>query len=58
MTMKRKTRPINWDNLELQAYNLRYEPIAPEEKLKKAQKLAAIFRKNRQPLPNQLAILV
>ncbi len=58
MTTKREAKPINWDNLELQVYNLRYEPISPEEKLKKAQKLAAIFRKNRQPLPNQLAILV
>jgi len=55
---KKKARPIDWDTLELQAHNLRCEPMSPEDRLRKAQKLAATFRNHGQPLPNSLAVLV
>ena len=55
---KRKAKPIDWDVLDLEVHNLRYEHISPEERLKKAEKLAEIYRKAGKPLPNRLAILV
>ena len=55
---KRKAKPIDWDALDLEVHNLRYEQISPEERLKKAEKLAEIYRKAGKPLPNSLAVLV
>jgi len=55
---KKKGRPVDWDRLELQAHDLRYEPMSPEDRLRKARKLAATFRAHGQPLPNSLAVLV
>jgi hypothetical protein len=55
---KKKARPVDWDALELQAHDLRYEPMSPEDRLRKAQKLAARFREHGQPLPNCLAVLL
>ena len=52
---KRKRKPIDWDAMELQAFNLRFEPISPQDKVKKARKLAATFWKHNQPLPDELA---
>ena len=52
---KRKRKPIDWDAMELQAFNLRFEPISPKDKLKKARKLAIAFRRYNQPLPDELA---
>ena len=55
---KKKSRPIDWDALDIEVYNLRYERISPEERLKKASKLAAIYRQAGKPLPDRLAVLV
>ena len=55
---KRKAKPIDWDALDLEVRNLRYEQISPEERLRKAGKLAEIYRKAGKPLPNSLAVLV
>lgn len=52
---KRKRKPIDWDAMELQAFNLRFEPMSPQDKLKKARKLAITFRRYNQPLPDELA---
>jgi len=52
---KRKRKPIDWDAMELQAFNLRFEPISPQDKLKKARRLATTFRRYHQPLPDELA---
>jgi|GEM_PF-3237610 len=52
---KRKRKPIDWDAMEFQAFNLRFEPISPQDKLKKARKLAITFRMYHQPLPDELA---
>ena len=52
---KRKRKHIDWDAIELQAFNLRFEPISPKDKLEKARKLAATFWKHNQPLPDELA---
>ncbi len=51
---KRTGKPIDWDAIELQAFNLRFEPISAKEKLKKARKLATTFRRYNQPLPDEL----
>jgi len=53
-----RTREQRWAAIERQVEELPQQPISPEEKLKKAEKLAAIYRKAGKPLPNQLAILV
>ncbi len=55
---KRKEKPVDWEALDLEVYNLRYERISPEERLRKARKLADIYRKAGRPLPNRLAVLV
>jgi len=48
---------IDWDNVELQVYSLK-APGPPEQKLKKAKALAAIYQQHGKPLPDALAILV
>jgi len=50
----RKPKTIDWDAMELQAFNLRFEPISPQDKLRKARKLAITFRRYHRPLPNEL----
>jgi len=52
---KRKRKPIDWDAMELQAFNLRFEPMSPQNKLKKARRLAITFRRYHRPLPDELA---
>jgi len=51
-------RVVDWDQVALEVQNLRLEKIAPEEKLAKAARLAAVYRTAGKPLPDQLAILV
>lgn len=53
-----RTGEERWAAIERQVEELLHQPISPEEKLKKAEKLAAIYRRAGKPLPNQLAILV
>lgn len=54
--MAKPTRkPVDWDAMELQVFNLRFEPISSEDQLEKARKLAITFREHGQPLPNRLA---
>ena len=55
---KRGLRPVNWDALELEAFNLEFEQMSAEDKLKKAHGLAAIFRRHLQPVPDCLADLI
>lgn len=50
--------PINWEKIEMQVYALKNPRITPEEKLRIAKLLAAIYRQQNRPLPNELAILV
>lgn len=52
---RRKRKPIDWDVMELQVFNLRFEAISREDKLRKARKLARIYRMYNQPLPTELA---
>lgn len=52
---KGKRKPIDWDAIELEAFNLRFEQMSPQDKLRKARRLAATFRKHNQPLPDELA---
>ena len=52
---KRKRKPIDWDAMELQAFNLRFESMSPQNKLKKARRLAITFRRYHRPLPHELA---
>lgn len=49
---------VDWQKLEQQVYSLRHLPIPPEEKLRRAAQLAAIYRAHNRPLPDELAILV
>ncbi len=51
-------KPINWEEVELQVYSIRHLPIPPEEKLRRAAELAALYRQHNRPLPDELAILV
>ena len=53
-----RTGEKRWAAIERQVEELLHQPISPEEKLKKAERLVAIYRKAAKPLPNQLAILV
>ena len=53
-----RTREQRWAAIERQVKELLHQPIPPEEKLKEAERLAAIYRKAGKPLPNRLAILV
>ncbi len=55
---KVRSNPVNWDALELQVFNLRFESISPEDRMSKAQRLASTFRKHREPLPEYLQILI
>ena len=48
----------DWDALELEAFNLRFERRTPEQKIKKARELAAKFQKYNQPLPPELGRLM
>jgi len=54
----RGKKPIDWDALELQVFNLRFESMSPEDRMRKAQMLASTFRRHREPLPDQLEILI
>jgi len=54
---RRKRKPIDWDAMELQTFNLRFERMSREDKLKKARWLATTFRKHNEPLPRGLKIL-
>ena len=55
---RNKSRPVDWDALELEAYNLRFERMSPKEKAARARRLAVKFRKHNQPLPVDLATLL
>ncbi|MFC1848548.1 hypothetical protein ACFLXV_04495, partial [Chloroflexota bacterium] len=57
-TNRRRSDPVNLDDLELEAFNLRFERMSPEDRLRKARELAITFRKHRQPLPDGLADLI
>jgi len=46
--------PVDWDKLELQIFNLKFEPLSPEDRLRKARDLAAAFKTHREPLPPSL----
>ena len=54
---RRKRKSIDWDALELQAYNVRFEHMSREDKLKKARRLATTFRRHNEPLPRELKTL-
>jgi hypothetical protein len=54
---RRKRKSLDWDALELQAFNLRFERMSREDKLKKARWLATTFRKHNEPLPRGLKTL-
>lgn len=55
---KTKRTPVDWDALEFEAFNLRFEQLSAEEKVKKARELAAKFRRHNQPLPAELITLL
>jgi hypothetical protein len=46
--------PIDWDAMELEAFNLKYERLSSRERLRKARKLAGTFTEHNRPLPNGL----
>jgi hypothetical protein len=46
---------IDWDTLELQAFNLKFARLSPEDRIRHAERLAATFRKHGEPLPDSLA---
>lgn len=54
---RKKRKSLDWDALELQAFNLRFERISREDKLKKARRLATTFRRHNEPLPGGLKTL-
>ena len=51
---RKKRKSLDWDALELQAFNLRFERMSREDKLKKARRLAITFRRHNEPLPGGL----
>jgi hypothetical protein len=55
---KRGQNAVDWDALELQVFNLRFESMSPEDTMRKAQRLASTFRRHNEPLPDRLEILV
>jgi len=55
---RNRNKPIDWDALELEAFNLRFERMSPEEKVNRARELAAKFRKHNQPLPTEIKRLL
>jgi hypothetical protein len=54
---RRKRKSLDWDALELRAFNLRFERLSREDKLKKARRLATTFRRHNEPLPRGLKTL-
>jgi len=48
-------RSIDWDALELQAFNLKFARLSPEDKIRHAERLASTFRRHGEPLPGSLA---
>ncbi|MCJ7523278.1 MAG: hypothetical protein MUP21_13825, partial [Dehalococcoidia bacterium] len=55
---RNRGKSVDWDALELEAFNLRYERMSSEEKANRARQLAAKFRKHNQPLPAEIARLL
>ena len=51
---KKSQEPVDWDALELQAFNLKFEPLSTEDLLQKARDLAAAFKIHHEPLPGIL----
>ena len=49
--------PVDWDAMELEAFNLKYERLSPRERLRKARKLAGTYTEHNKPLPNGLDFL-
>ena len=49
--------PIDWDAMELEAFNLKYERLSSRERLRKARKLAGAFTEHNKPLPSGLDFL-
>ncbi len=56
--MKKTEKKVDWNEVEQQVRDLRLKKISPEEKLKEAYRLAAVYRKVGKPLPNYIAALV
>lgn len=46
-----KREPIDWDAMELEAFNLKYERMSSKERLRKARKLANTYLAHNRPLP-------
>ena len=55
---KRGIETVKWDALELEAFNLKFERMSPEAKMRKAHRLAVLFRRYRQPVPDCLSDLI
>jgi hypothetical protein len=51
---RRKRKLIDWDALELEAFNLRFERMSREDKLKRARRIATTFRRHNEPMPKGL----
>lgn len=47
-------KSIDWDSLELQAFNLKFARMSPDDRVRHAERLAATFRKHGEPLPHSL----
>lgn len=45
---------VDWDALELQAFNVKFARMSAEDRVRHAERLAATFRKHGVPLPNSL----
>jgi len=54
---RRKRKLIDWDALELEAFNLRFERMSREDKLKRARRIATTFRRHNEPVPEGLKTL-
>jgi hypothetical protein len=54
---KRKRKLIDWDALELEVFNLRFERVSREDKLKRARRIATTFRRHNEPMPKGLKTL-
>jgi hypothetical protein len=48
---------VDWDFMELEAFNLRYDRMSYRERLRKARTLANTFIKHNKPLPHGLVVL-
>jgi hypothetical protein len=53
-----RPKPVDWDALELRAFNLKYARMSPGDKVRQAQSLATTFRKHNEPLPDTLEELL